>query len=123
MEHRAPHRVQHSDVAVAVYYKAAGCYTDDCMVVVYKADDREVCTDSVDKTSDTDPCRRHTEHCRVECTACDHSATDRRLYMVDKTLHSSPAITTAHLYIHRRRIEVLNSSSLTTERHRNSTVN
>jgi len=85
--HTAPHRVQHSDV-----YTAECCYKDDYMVGVYTADDTEVYTDDVSTTSDTDSCRHHMEHCKVYYMACDHSVTDKRLYMADTTHHRMPAV-------------------------------
>ena len=62
------------------------------MVVAYTADDKEVYTDDVDTTSDMEPCRHHMENCKVCCTACDHSVTDRRLYMEDTIHHRSPGV-------------------------------
>jgi len=85
--HTVLHRVQHNDV-----YTAECCYKDDCMVGVYMADDRGVYTDDVSMTSDIDSCRHHMENCKVYCTACDHSVTDRRLYMADTIHHRSPAV-------------------------------
>ena len=56
------------------------------------ADDRGVYTDDVSMTSDIDSCRHHMENCKVYCTACDHSVTDRRLYMADTIHHRMPAV-------------------------------